>query len=53
MFFYYVYYNAKAKTTLQKALEIAKAVQPYIIEAEKFIGYSGVEKNDKSKPIRN
>lgn len=34
----------KAKKGAQLALEIAQQVQPYIIEAEKFINYSGDEK---------
>lgn len=36
--------NAKAKRTLQTASKIAESVQPYIVEAEKFVNYSGEEK---------
>lgn len=37
-------HNVKVKKSLQKALEIAEAVQPYIVEAEKFLAYTGEEK---------
>lgn len=36
--------NAKAKKILETAVKVAEAVQPYIIEAEKFANYSGEEK---------
>lgn len=36
--------NSKAKKILETSVKIAEAVQPYIIEAEKFINYTGEEK---------
>lgn len=36
--------NQKAKAAAETALKIAQQVQPYIVEAEKFINYSGDEK---------
>lgn len=36
--------NKKALKSFQTAHKIAQAVQPFIIEAEKFVHYSGAEK---------
>ena len=36
--------NAKVKKALETAVKIAEAVKPYIVEAEKFVNYSGEEK---------
>lgn len=36
--------NAKAKKALETAIKIAEAVQPFIVEAEKFVNYKGEEK---------
>lgn len=36
--------NVKAKNVLQTAVSIAEKVQPYIVEAEEFINYTGEEK---------
>lgn len=36
--------NAKAKKALKTTLDIATAIRPYVIEAEKFVNYTGAEK---------
>ena len=36
--------NSKAKKIIENAVKIAESVQPYIVEAEKFVNYTGEEK---------
>ncbi len=38
--------NKKLKNVLEKAEEVTKNIIPFIVEAEKFINYTGIEKKN-------